>query len=88
MELWHGLGKTPAEGVSKCSIPHPLALGFEVSADIKVCPELCWSCRDLIEELQDNSNLLLSFPPLVFAKPGVRCLGRYPRKTKCWDQMS
>lgn len=85
MELWHGLGKTQAEGVSKCSIPHPQVPGFEVSADIKVCPGLCWNWRDLVKELQGNSNLLLSFPPLVFAKPG---LGRYPSKTKCWDWMS
>lgn len=53
--------------MSKCSIPHPEVLGFEVSADIKVCPELCWSWRDLIKELQGNSNLLLTFSPLVFA---------------------
>lgn len=83
MELQCGLGKTQAEGVCKCSISHPQAPGFEISADIKVCPELCWSWRDLIKELQGNSNLLLSFPSWVFAKPGVRCLGRYPRKTKC-----
>lgn len=77
-----GDGDSQAEGVSKCSIPHPLVLGFEVNADIKVCPELCWSWRDLIKRITREFKPAAFFPSFGVCQALCEMFREVPQENK------